>query len=383
MDLLAATILISRHERPHLDAAWCEQEVSQLAADVEARLPPGGPRYPLRVVREINKVLYEDAGFHGASDNYYDPDNSCVDQVLSRRTGIPISLSLVYMAVAFRVGLEMQPVNLPAHLMLRPVVAPHRRAAAAPPAADQANDGSDGESGGASGSGGGGEAAAPAATPLGPEAGSGGDEEGDESDAPGILVDAFHGGELCWLQDAEERLSAITGMQVVLDPRWASGASPAMSGGSFLLRWLNNVRQVHMLSNEPENALAILRYMRATLEAMQQQSEEQQQRQQKQQDARTARSSSAVPAALGPLAEVSRDEGLCLYALGRWAEAAEALSSYLEAAPAARDAALVSTVLEKVRLAQRGAAAAEGAGGGEVSGSGGEDSSGEAEPKDR
>ncbi|KAI8470791.1 MAG: Transglutaminase-like superfamily-domain-containing protein [Monoraphidium minutum] len=383
VDLLEAALLIARHARPGLAAGTTRAEVARLAAAaearlgagapryplrlvkevnavracVEARLGGGAPRYPLRLVKEVNAVLYEESGFKGNEEDYYSPDNSCIDRVLETRRGIPISLSLVYMAVAAAVGLIMQPVNLPAHLMLRPVV--RRRG---------------GGGGGAGGAGG--AAAGPAAAEEGEEEGDGeGDGDGEE-EAPGLLVDAFHGGELCWLADAEERLSAITGMKVVLDPRWASGGAPAMSGGSFLLRWLNNLRQVYMLANDPENALAILGYMRATLEAMQQQAAER--------DAEADVSSrggargggggsgSGVPAAFGPLAEVARDQGLCLYALQRWPEAADALNSYLEAAPAAADAGLVRSVLEKVRAAQRrgsgGGGEEEGGGGGEEGG---------------
>jgi hypothetical protein len=104
--------------------------------------------------------------------------------------------------------------------------------------------------------------------------------------------------------------------------------------------------------------------MRATLEAMHQQAADKQQGEQQQQQQSAGRSGGrgstggGVPAALGPLTDLTRDEGLCLYALGRWAEAAEALGSYLAAAPLAADVPLVTSVLEKVRAAQQRAAAA-------------------------
>jgi len=82
-------------------------------------------------------------------------------------------------------------------------------------------------------------------------------------------------------------------------------------------------------------------------------------------------SSNGVPAALGPLTDLTRDEGLCLYALGRWAEAAEALGSYLEGAPSAPDSPMIQTVLEKVRAAQRRAAAKGGGEGEPGDGAGG------------
>lgn len=112
--------------------------------------------------------------------------------------GIPISLALVYMAVAARVGLTMEPVNLPAHLMLRPVVT---RRGAGDTSGDTGGT-SDTPSGGAAAGAGGGRAAAAE------------EEEDEEEESLGLFVDAFHGGELRWLNDAEAQLSSITGYQV-------------------------------------------------------------------------------------------------------------------------------------------------------------------------
>jgi hypothetical protein len=117
------------------------------------------------------------------------------------------------MAVASRAGLTVEPVNLPAHLMLRPVVArPRARGGRSGERGErggggrgQADDpGSEGEEGGGGGRGEG---------ERGGERGEGERDEGDEGGGGGLLIDAFHGGELLWLADAEARLSGITGMQ--------------------------------------------------------------------------------------------------------------------------------------------------------------------------
>jgi hypothetical protein len=100
------------------------------------------------------------------------------------------------MAVAAAVGLRMEPVNLPAHLMLRPA-APAAAPAGPSPGSQPA-------------------AAAGAGSAARAPAGAAGEEEEEEDGEEGgfgVLVDAFHSGEVCWLQDAEERLSGITGMQ--------------------------------------------------------------------------------------------------------------------------------------------------------------------------
>jgi regulator of sirC expression with transglutaminase-like and TPR domain len=66
----------------------------------------------------INRVLFHEAGFHGNTERYEDPRNSYLPSVLARRTGLPISLSIVYLLVARRLGLELDPVGLPGHFIV-------------------------------------------------------------------------------------------------------------------------------------------------------------------------------------------------------------------------------------------------------------------------
>lgn len=88
LDLVAATLLVARLERPQLDAAAAAAALEALAAAAEAKLAPGAPRYPLAMARVVSRVLFEEAGFEGAKgDAYYSPDCSCLDQVLAQRKG--------------------------------------------------------------------------------------------------------------------------------------------------------------------------------------------------------------------------------------------------------------------------------------------------------
>ena len=66
----------------------------------------------------ICRQLGEVAGFKGNEKDYYDPDNSCINMVLERQTGIPITLGVLYMAVAQRLGLKMHGLQLPGHFMV-------------------------------------------------------------------------------------------------------------------------------------------------------------------------------------------------------------------------------------------------------------------------
>jgi regulator of sirC expression with transglutaminase-like and TPR domain len=73
----------------------------------------------LSCVRALNAYLFQDLGFVGNRERYEDPRNSCLNEVLDRRTGIPITLSVVYMEVAWRAGLHVNGINFPGHFLVR------------------------------------------------------------------------------------------------------------------------------------------------------------------------------------------------------------------------------------------------------------------------
>lgn len=94
-----------------------------MGRELSQRLPPPDLRVTRRMLKAINAYLFEELGFRGANaGEAASPDASCLDQVMRRRMGLPIMLSLVYLELARRVGFEMIGVNLPAHFMIRPVV---------------------------------------------------------------------------------------------------------------------------------------------------------------------------------------------------------------------------------------------------------------------
>jgi regulator of sirC expression with transglutaminase-like and TPR domain len=116
-DLVRIALEIARDAYPELDADTYLGRIDDLAARVRDRSPVIGKFR--HVLGQINWVLFVEEGFAGNVDDYYDPRNSYLNEVIDRKTGIPISLSVLYWAVATRVGLEMAGVNLPAHFMLR------------------------------------------------------------------------------------------------------------------------------------------------------------------------------------------------------------------------------------------------------------------------
>ncbi|XP_061750232.1 F-box only protein 21 [Nerophis ophidion] len=87
------------------------------------RSPPGLPLEDLELQRQVfwalNSVLYEQLQYKGDQSDYYNPLNSYMHQVLERRKGIPISLSILYMTLAQSLGVTLEPVNFPSHFLLR------------------------------------------------------------------------------------------------------------------------------------------------------------------------------------------------------------------------------------------------------------------------
>ena len=107
--------LIAAEEYPDLDLAGVRAALDALGARASERLADaeGGAR-----VERLNRFLFGEEGFAGASE-YYDPRNSYLNEVLARRCGIPITLAIVYMAVARRAGLDARGISFPGHFLVR------------------------------------------------------------------------------------------------------------------------------------------------------------------------------------------------------------------------------------------------------------------------
>lgn len=255
--LRCATLAAQATKYPDIDVNAVMEAVDKLAEEVREVLGDG-ERYPMRVMKAIITVMYERHGYHGNMVDFYDDDNSYMNQVVARKTGLPITLSIVFMEVAHRVGLPMVGVNLPGHFMIRPFIE---------------------------------------------------DME--------VLVDAFSG-EITFRNDAEDKLADVFGGPVRLDPAVVR-SSKGVSTRRILQRMLNNIKQLYVIAGGPQQAAAalrIIRLMRVT--------------------------KPDYPPDL-------RDEGLVLYALQRYEEAAQALTQYLEIEPSGDDAMRCFTLLEGCR----------------------------------
>lgn len=115
-ELETGSLMLARTVNPLLDSGHCCEQLDAIAARCrELIVEPSSAREKCRV---LNRVLFHDCGFHGNIEQYTDPLNSFLDVVLERKKGIPISLCIVYLLVAQRVGLELEPVGLPGHFMV-------------------------------------------------------------------------------------------------------------------------------------------------------------------------------------------------------------------------------------------------------------------------
>jgi regulator of sirC expression with transglutaminase-like and TPR domain len=112
-----AMVIASLRDAPPVDAHGCARELDLLAEAVLRQAD--GARDTEALAHAVDHELFTVAGFHGNSTNYYEPENSFLDLVVGRRAGIPITLSLVYMEVAQRVGLECEGVGYPGHFIVR------------------------------------------------------------------------------------------------------------------------------------------------------------------------------------------------------------------------------------------------------------------------
>ncbi|HET6690336.1 MAG TPA: transglutaminase-like domain-containing protein [Miltoncostaeaceae bacterium] len=117
--LAHAALLIAQSEYPGLDIDAYERRLQDMAETLEQRLTRDAERRasPLRVAQTVNQLLYRELEFHGNSDHYDDPRNLYLSHVLSERTGIPVTLAVVYAEVAQRAGLDMRIVGLPGHVI--------------------------------------------------------------------------------------------------------------------------------------------------------------------------------------------------------------------------------------------------------------------------
>lgn len=193
IDLATAALHLAQEEYPQLAVEAYQAQLDEMAAAVRQQLP--AEPYPLRRIQVLNAYLYEELGYRGNTENYYDPRNSYLNDVMDRRVGIPISLSLLYLEVASRIGLPMVGIGFPGHFLVRPTVR------------DMA-----------------------------------------------VFVDPFHQGEVLFIEDCQERLQQMYGPNAQLRSHFLE----PVGARQFLGRMLNNLKMIYLNRQDITRALAAI-----------------------------------------------------------------------------------------------------------------------------
>jgi len=117
MDLERGAFLIARYAYPTLDVTSYGRQLDEMAQEVRDRI---GPRASgEETVKTLNRYLFSEQGFKGNTKNYYELENSYLNCVIDRRTGIPISLSVVYLLIGKRLGLPVHGIGMPGHFLVK------------------------------------------------------------------------------------------------------------------------------------------------------------------------------------------------------------------------------------------------------------------------
>lgn len=190
MNLARAALLVATEEYPQLPLERYLGRLDSLAEEVKDRL--SGEDAPPVVLRELVETLHERHRFRGNQEDYYDPRNLFLNDVLDRELGIPITLGIVVLEVGWRLGLPLEGVHFPAHFLVR-----------------------------------------------------------YQGEVMRLLLDPFRNGEIRFEDQAQELLDRMYGGMVRLQPRFLQTAGRQ----EMLLRVARNLKGIHLNRGDPARAL--------------------------------------------------------------------------------------------------------------------------------
>jgi regulator of sirC expression with transglutaminase-like and TPR domain len=116
-NLAEASLLLAQDAYPEIDVTGYLQRLDEIAAAIKKRLADDA--FAEQKVRALNYYLFNELHYSGNIDDYYDPRNSYLNEVMERRTGIPITLSIVYLEIGKRIGLSLKGVSFPGHFLVK------------------------------------------------------------------------------------------------------------------------------------------------------------------------------------------------------------------------------------------------------------------------
>jgi regulator of sirC expression with transglutaminase-like and TPR domain len=118
IDLAKAALSYAKVEYPDLKIDKYLTVLDEMSFEVQSQLPV--ELYPLKIIQTINQYLFEQLNFQGNTRDYYNSDNSFLNKVIDRQTGIPITLSVIYLEIAKRIEFPMVGIGMPGHFLIRP-----------------------------------------------------------------------------------------------------------------------------------------------------------------------------------------------------------------------------------------------------------------------
>lgn len=197
--LTEAALLVASHHYPDLDLAHWLSRIDALASDLCRRIESDS-NVPTRIAA-LNLYLFDELGFAPNADDYYDPRNSFLNDVIERRVGIPISLSLLYMEIGARIDLDMRGVCFPGHFLVKCKV---------------------------------------------PDEGA-------------VVLDPYAGGVSLGLSDLQRRLRDVRGGEV--SRAIIAGLLVAASKKEILVRMLRNLKAIYLRRHDLDQALAVMEWI--------------------------------------------------------------------------------------------------------------------------
>src|ERR1700712_2248630 len=117
LSLIEAAVSIAQDEFPRLDTQSVLGQIDALAARLKRRFPTDAA--PVQRLRLLNRFFFQELGFGGNVNDYYDPHNSYLHRILETRRGIPITLSVLYIELATQIGLTARGVSFPGHFLVK------------------------------------------------------------------------------------------------------------------------------------------------------------------------------------------------------------------------------------------------------------------------
>lgn len=117
LDLVEASLVIALEDDPGVNIDRYLKQVSEWSGAIRDRLE--GSRDVERIVESINGLLFDEEGFHGEDEDYYDPRSALLNETLDRHAGLPITLSILYIEICRRVGMDAAGVSLPGRFLVK------------------------------------------------------------------------------------------------------------------------------------------------------------------------------------------------------------------------------------------------------------------------